>query len=565
MSNTSNNPRAPDSSNETAEQAADEILRNILDNTRSAEEISPSGELYRFLERYHRSRGTDNRTSQNQPNLHSMSSSEQNRRLRRQQRDSEGSPLFVLPPQNSESTPRERAQARFNAMSARRAGRPRLQASDRYLDRHRAALGEVASAAARNTISNLADLTNDFRDAARLEDASAAIVQDAGRHLQAAHAFLDGSVPNLPSPNRDEVYSGEAEPSRRKRRKLDSDGMDSGYKGFSYGRYGQVEPGELKMEIVSCDGGMFPEQGDRDYKAENLLRTDDSVYCTQSNRCNLVLRHQGATVFCLKELVIKAPHAGYTAPVQEGMVFISMTSDDLLTRTAQYQIQYSPARPRRREGRPVELPPILSIRHNNDGSMSTAQARARRLVDIGNMDEDCDYRTAQIPSDFTSNQPPFQVTTEWSDSEDEDNSNLARHRHTLRRLGIRTDDTDSSDDPDEQNNSANWHEDYILGMGRPRRETPRTISLAEAAEASQIATQEAVRAVGGELMAPHARFFIERDKSKCTVKFDPPVSGRFILLKMWSPHNDPSGNIDIQSVIARGFAGPRFFPAITLR
>jgi hypothetical protein len=66
-------------------------------------------------------------------------------------------------------------------------------------------------------------------------------------------------------------------------------------------------------------------------------------------------------------------------------------------------------------------------------------------------------------------------------------------------------------------------------------------------------------------MAPHARFFIERDKSKCTVKFDPPVSGRFILLKMWSPQHTPGGNIDIQSVVAKGFAGPRFFPAVTLR
>jgi hypothetical protein len=89
--------------------------------------------------------------------------------------------------------------------------------------------------------------------------------------------------------------------------------------------------------------------------------------------------------------------------------------------------------------------------------------------------------------------------------------------------------------------------------------------LAEAAEASQFATQEPVRAVGGELMAPHARFFIERDKSKCTVKFDPPVSGRFILLKMWSPHHSASSNIDIQSVVAKGYAGPRFFPAVQMR
>jgi hypothetical protein len=91
------------------------------------------------------------------------------------------------------------------------------------------------------------------------------------------------------------------------------------------------------------------------------------------------------------------------------------------------------------------------------------------------------------------------------------------------------------------------------------------MTLAQAQEASQIATQEAVRAVGGELMAPLAHFHIKKHKSKCTIRLDPPASGRFILLKMWSPHHNPSGNIDIQGVIAKGFAGPRYFPAIELR
>jgi hypothetical protein len=249
-----------------------------------------------------------------------------------------------------------------------------------------------------------------------------------------------------------------------------------------------------------------------------------------------------------------------------------MTSDDLLTRTAQYQIQYSPPQQRLSESqRPNELPPIVSIRHHEDGSMTTAQARARRLYDIGLQDEECDYRTAQIPADFTENAPPFQVTTECSDSEEDENpSQSTRHRNLHRVMGLRFEDSDSSDGENpEQEQTIPWHEDYLLGMGRApnlrRRETASNITLAEAAEASQIATQEAVRAVGGELMAPHARIFIERDKSKCTVKFDPPVSGRFILLKMWSPHHSSTSNIDIQSVVAKGFAGPRYFPAISLR
>jgi hypothetical protein len=94
--------------------------------------------------------------------------------------------------------------------------------------------------------------------------------------------------------------------------------------------------------------------------------------------------------------------------------------------------------------------------------------------------------------------------------------------------------------------------------------SPSNMTLEEAQEASQIATQEAVRAVGGELMAPLAHFFIEKDKNKCTIRFDPPVSGRYILLKMWSPHQDPQKNIDIQAVVAKGFAGTRYCPAVAL-
>ncbi len=99
---------------------------------------------------------------------------------------------------------------------------------------------------------------------------------------------------------------------RSKRRKLDSDKVTSNFRGFRYGRYGQVEPGQLTMEIVSCDGGLFLDGAL--HAAENILINDSSVYCTKSNRCNIVLRHQGATVFSLKELIIKAPGSEYTCP-----------------------------------------------------------------------------------------------------------------------------------------------------------------------------------------------------------------------------------------------------------
>ena len=247
------------------------------------------------------------------------------------------------------------------------------------------------------------------------------------------------------------------------------------------------------------------------------------------------------------------------------MVFVSMTSDDLLTRTARYQIQYSPPRNRssNTERQPGELPSIMSIRHNRNDS---AQTRAARLWDIGLQDEECDFRTAQIPPDFTTSALPFQVTTECSDSE-EDDPNRDPLRPNNRNLYEPSDSSEDEPTYHQENYLMNEIQDYrnFHPSALRRRETASNITLAEAAEASQLATQEAVRAVGEELMVPHAKFFIERDKSKCTVRFDPPVSGRFILLKMWSPHQNPLENIDVQSVVAKGFAGPRFIPDVTLR
>jgi hypothetical protein len=100
---------------------------------------------------------------------------------------------------------------------------------------------------------------------------------------------------------------------RNKRRKLDVDRCAANHKGQRYRRYGQVEATQLQMEIVSCDGGMYAVGSD--HVADNILKDDNSVYCTKGNRCNIVLRHQGATVFTLQELVIKAPGAmNYSHP-----------------------------------------------------------------------------------------------------------------------------------------------------------------------------------------------------------------------------------------------------------
>ena len=253
---------------------------------------------------------------------------------------------------------------------------------------------------------------------------------------------------------------------------------------------------------------------------------------------------------------------GYS--VREGMVFISMNSDELLTRTAQYQIQYLPTRSNR--------PAVYSVRHDEDGRMRLLQRHRRGYNAV---DGDDDYRTAQIPSEFNISPPPFHITTECSDDESDGDSGLVMghlrsRRRTPNRIGVLPFESESDEDggdawgPSVSDWTSTFDEttrgsNYLRG----RSENTSSLTLEEAQEASQIATQEAVRAVGGELMAPLAHFHIEKNKNKCTIRFDPPVSGRFILLKMWSLHHDPS--INIQGVIAKGFAGPRLIPSVDLR
>lgn len=137
-------------------------------------------------------------------------------------------------------------------------------------------------------------------------------LDDANSHLRALLDFTNNN-PISPSISRAMSPTDYHDDGRRtKRRRLDSDKTAQIFKGFRYGKYGQSEPGQLTMELVSCDGGMY--SNEPAYAAENILKNDSSVYCTKGNRCNIVLRHQGATTFSLEELVIKAPGSNFSSP-----------------------------------------------------------------------------------------------------------------------------------------------------------------------------------------------------------------------------------------------------------
>lgn len=141
-------------------------------------------------------------------------------------------------------------------------------------------------------------------------------LDDANSQLRALLDYTNATImPSPPSPptNSHTAQHDHAEDSRRaKRRKLDFQRTGNSCKGFRYGRFGQIEPGQLKMEIASCDGGIYSDE--RVNPPENILKNDDTVYCTKRNRCNIILRHQGATHFALKEIVIKAPAYGFSSP-----------------------------------------------------------------------------------------------------------------------------------------------------------------------------------------------------------------------------------------------------------
>lgn len=256
----------------------------------------------------------------------------------------------------------------------------------------------------------------------------------------------------------------------------------------------------------------------------------------------------------------------FLSSVREGMVFVSMQQDEVLSRTAQYQIQYAPMAKEppqhRRNDDGREPRQTISIRHHEDGSTTRTVRRApppRR--------EEDDYRLAQMPPEFASGQSQLGVSTECSD-EDENEADSRRYRRPPNRIGSLPFESMDSDEDEDTNGGGDmsFNEfDLSFDAGRPQLEQP-SMSLTEAWEAHTHASQEAIRAVGGgEMLAPHARFLIERRKSTCTIRFDPPVTGRFILFKMWNSHHDSSSNIDIQSVIAKGFSGPRYFPSVQLR
>lgn len=221
-------------------------------------------------------------------------------------------------------------------------------------------------------------------------------------------------------------------------------------------------------------------------------------------------------------------------------MFISMACDEVLNRTAQYQVQYVPRDVAKTHADRDGRGPASSIRHNEDGTVASInRVRQRRINLNARLEEALEHKAAVFPVEPL----PFPVTvaTDCSDTEDSPapRNLLRRQPPPPNRIGPLPFESDDSEQG--ENGFASWNDDMRFNDDDGTPPPPPTdrdtqdMTLAEAAEASQLATQEAVRAVGGELLAPHAKFYIEKDRNRCTIKFDPPISGRYILLKMYHP------------------------------
>lgn len=242
----------------------------------------------------------------------------------------------------------------------------------------------------------------------------------------------------------------------------------------------------------------------------------------------------------------KTKHRLLRYSVQEGMVFVSMDSDNLLARTAKYELMYSPSsasRSRRLRGLEQRYgmirPSLISLNRAgmagpdsnrlsspNPSGQEPAPSSSSVRVTIDHDDrseyeagdEGRDTRPApygDFPDDMVDLFVPVDTDTDnTQDSEDNFETTLHALEHTNRRRllearrdleAVRVDPSPPPPPPRQR---------YAPSPFVPA--DPPVSQDAPMDEESRLTTPP-------EVMKPHARFFIEREKSKVSIRFDPPA------------------------------------------
>ena len=227
------------------------------------------------------------------------------------------------------------------------------------------------------------------------------------------------------------------------------------------------------------------------------------------------------------------------------MIFVSMESTNLLSRTSCYRMyephedneefsnlfsdELSENRPlsRRRDSNahrtippPVSNSVPRSVRHNNDTTSTSVSSNPDPLLHL--YDDSSPPPRTMTPPDT----PGFKVTTTCdSPSSDEEEpssaatlADLYRRDHFPPAYHIDPPDEDSQDDLDQAMQRARE-----LGLPSSHRHRRRRRGKPSRIEAVLPPGSNNVDKEAQRVLPFHARFFIQREKSVVSVKFDPPV------------------------------------------
>ena len=228
-----------------------------------------------------------------------------------------------------------------------------------------------------------------------------------------------------------------------------------------------------------------------------------------------------------------------------------MTSEDLLSRTDRYQVRETiskrtlqsedvsarrptsyplqrisnenrpPSRRRDDTGERAIPPPVSNSRAYPAAlDPQPTRNRLRPLSSFRHRRSTPSVETIPSPD-----HPWFTITTDCDNhpSDEEEESSAATLADRQRRDQLSLAYEYSSSEDTEYENYRNWALNPPLPSeqrGRRRRANPSRIEIAKAPYTE--ADEETVER-DPDVLAPHARFFIEREKSMVTVGFDPPV------------------------------------------
>lgn len=287
----------------------------------------------------------------------------------------------------------------------------------------------------------------------------------------------------------------------RKRRRVERSASPKSTYPEPYGYFGQAVPTALRMIVVSSDGGTMPPYmsaplpsqsgslhlGPWEYSARNVLRNDRSVYCTSMSKCNMVLCHDGETLFNLSKLVIRAPKTGYTHPLQRGLIFVGLQKDELFNRTRDYKIAnlqdsefatfVNGRERRRRKARPSSsngVPLATALTPQRSGDRENVAEELRQECDhaeglpVQDEPNDSEDDSGEEQEDAPTVNPtllrPPQVTDSDSDSSDDEVSRRRRPPRGLTPLtpGFEHQHVSAYDDTIEVQAEAEAREDQIM-------------------------------------------------------------------------------------------------------